>query len=120
MTQTLTLRVSADPALLTTTRLFAAGAARLAGCSDETVEDVRLAVSEACTRAVRDAAAPSEHVSVEARIDGAGLEVIVIAPAGGGTSMDDDVRDLVPALFEGAEETESDGTRIVRFHAAAS
>jgi anti-sigma regulatory factor (Ser/Thr protein kinase) len=120
VTQTLTLRVSADPALLTTTRLFAAGAARLAGCSDETVEDVRLAVSEACTRAVRDAPAPSEHVSVEARIDGAGLEVIVIAPAGGGTSMDDDVRDLVPALFEGAEETESDGTRVVRFHAAAS
>jgi anti-sigma regulatory factor (Ser/Thr protein kinase) len=119
VTRSLTLRVSADPALLTTARLFAAGAARLAGCSDETVEDVRIAVSEACTRAVRDTGTRGEHVSVEALIDGAGLEVVVISPAGGATAIDDDVRDLVPALFEGAEETESDGTRVVRFRAPA-
>jgi anti-sigma regulatory factor (Ser/Thr protein kinase) len=121
VTQTLTLWLSADAALLTTARLFAAGAARLAGCSDETVEDVRLAVSEACTQAVRDGAETGEHVSVEASIDGAGMEVVVMAPTRAGPTIEDDLRvDLIPALFEGAETTEVGGRRIVRFRAAAS
>ncbi len=120
MTQTLKLRLSADPALLTTARLFAAGAARLAGCSDETVEDVRLAVSEACTRGVRDAGDGDEPVSIEAHINGAGLEVVVLAPPGRGPALEDDLPvDLIPALFEGAEAVEADGRRIVRFRAAA-
>jgi serine/threonine-protein kinase RsbW len=120
VTRTLTLRFSADPALLTTARLFAASAARLAGCSEETVEDVRLAVSEACTRAVQESAGAPEPVSVEALIDGAGLEVVVAASAAGGPMSEDDLPvDLIPALFAGAEALEADGRRIVRFRAAA-
>jgi anti-sigma regulatory factor (Ser/Thr protein kinase) len=96
--------------------MFAASAARLAGCSDETVEDVRLAVSEACTRAVQEAGASDELVSVDATIDGAGLEVVVTAPIGRDDGFPDDPPvDLIRALFENAEDVEADGRRTVRF-----
>jgi anti-sigma regulatory factor (Ser/Thr protein kinase) len=41
-----------DPAYVRTVRLVAAAEARRAGVSDELVDEVRLAVGEACTRAV--------------------------------------------------------------------
>jgi anti-sigma regulatory factor (Ser/Thr protein kinase) len=121
VTHTLALWFSADPALLTTARLFAAGAARLAGCSEETVEDVRLAVSEACTRAVQNGSEAPDQVSVQAILDGAGLDVVVEAPAGRGPTAQDGLQiDLIPTLFEGAEDLEADGRRVVRFRASAN
>jgi hypothetical protein len=42
------LRLAPEASLIMTARLFASGLARLSGCSDERVEDVKLAVSEAC------------------------------------------------------------------------
>lgn len=43
------LQTPADPDLLTTARLFVASAARLLGCDDEALEDLKLATSEAAS-----------------------------------------------------------------------
>jgi anti-sigma regulatory factor (Ser/Thr protein kinase) len=49
---TVRLAFSPDPAYVRTVRLVAAAVARRAGVSDEVLDEVRLAVGEACTRAV--------------------------------------------------------------------
>jgi anti-sigma regulatory factor (Ser/Thr protein kinase) len=49
---TVHLTFSPDPAYVRTVRLVAAAAARRAGVTDELLDEVRLAVGEACTRAV--------------------------------------------------------------------
>jgi hypothetical protein len=41
------LKLAPDPSLIVTARLFGAGLARLAGCREEQVDDVKLAISEA-------------------------------------------------------------------------
>jgi anti-sigma regulatory factor (Ser/Thr protein kinase) len=59
------LRIAPRPDQVRTARLVAAAAARRAGLDDETVDDVRLAVGEAVTRAVlreREAGVESEIV----------------------------------------------------------
>jgi len=43
-----TVSITRDPALVRTVRLVAAAVARRAGCGEELVEEVRLAVGEAC------------------------------------------------------------------------
>lgn len=52
---TLVLSIPADPANVAAARMFVALAAREAGADDETVEDLRVAVSEACSSAVHRA-----------------------------------------------------------------
>lgn len=49
---TVQLAFSPDPAYVRTVRLVAAAVARRAGVSDEILDEVRLAIGEACTRAV--------------------------------------------------------------------
>jgi anti-sigma regulatory factor (Ser/Thr protein kinase) len=65
------LEVPALPAHVGTARLFAAAVARRFGADEDSIEELKLAVSEACTGAIRaqagDAAAP---VRVEAQHDG--------------------------------------------------
>jgi hypothetical protein len=46
------LQLVPEASLIVTARLFASGLARLAGCGEERVEDVKLAVSEACAFAL--------------------------------------------------------------------
>jgi hypothetical protein len=58
------LELAPDPSLIVTARLFAAGLARLAGCQEEQVDDVKLAISEACAVVLRGAASSAY---VEAR-----------------------------------------------------
>jgi len=49
---TVHLSFSPDPAYVRTVRMVAAAVARRAGVSDELLDEVRLAIGEACTRAV--------------------------------------------------------------------
>jgi anti-sigma regulatory factor (Ser/Thr protein kinase) len=49
---TVHLAFSPDPAYVRTVRLVASAVARRAGVSDELLDEVRLAIGEACTRAV--------------------------------------------------------------------
>lgn len=46
------LQLAPEASLIVTARLFASGLARLSGCGEERVEDVKLAVSEACAFAL--------------------------------------------------------------------
>ncbi len=122
MTRSLRLEMDADPALLGSARLFAAASARLAGCVDDVVEDVRLAVSEACTRAI-ERAPDGGRVEVQTQIVPTGLEIEIRGPTVGApapTTLDALDIDLVPALFPDAEESLQDGTLTVRFQAPAT
>jgi anti-sigma regulatory factor (Ser/Thr protein kinase) len=113
-----TLELASDPALLATARLFAAAAARAAGCQDEVAEDVRLAVSEACAGAMRRAGNGDATVTVQIRPTERSVEVTVSSAATsppGGAGPDD--IDLVTALFPDAVEVERDGRAELRFSA---
>lgn len=113
---TLELELAADPALLATARLFATAAARAGGCDDDVVEDVRLAVSEACARSMRGAG-DGERISVEAHVSLAGVAFTVEGPTGSIADDDIDGLDLVSTLFPTAA-TSADGARTsVRFDA---
>ncbi len=80
-----TVSIAHDPALVRTVRLVAAAVARRTGRDEEFVEEVRLAVGEACALLIGDVAGPGtdqslEPVTVAIRIDGR-LAVDVISTA---------------------------------------
>jgi Histidine kinase-like ATPase domain len=113
---TLELELAADPALLATARLFAAAAARAAGCDDLIVEDVRLAVSEACAASMRGATG-DERVSIGARVGSEGVSFAVEGPSGPSDGAEIAGLDLVAALFPSASTSGNGGRTTVRFDA---
>lgn len=114
---TLELELAADPALLATARLFAAAAARAAGCDDDTVEDVRLAVSEACARSIRGAG-DGDRLSIDAHVGVTGVAFVVAGPAGPSDGDEIDGLDLVATLFPSASTTGDGDRTTVRFEAS--
>lgn len=75
-----TVSIARDPALVRTVRLVAAAVARRTGRDEDFVEEVRLAVGEACALLLGedDDALPDDPVTVAIRIDG-GLAVEVVS-----------------------------------------
>lgn len=73
------LEVPAKPEFLLLARLVATGVGRSAGASEETIADLKLAVTEAVANAVRHAYPPDSpgRVSVELSADGGRLEIAV-------------------------------------------
>ena len=73
------LEVPAKPEFLLLARLAATGVGRSAGASEETIADLKLAVTEAVANAVRHAYPPDSpgRVSVELSADGDRLEIAV-------------------------------------------
>ena len=73
------LEVPAKPEFLLLARLAATGVGRSAGASEETIADLKLAVTEAVANAVRHAYPPDSpgRVSVELSADGGRLEIAV-------------------------------------------
>ena len=114
---TLSLDVAADPSLLSTARLFAASAARLAGCDDDTIADVRLAVSEACTRAIRGADGAEHLLRVTAEVTGSDLTLTVEGPDGPAAPDDLPGVDLLASLFPSVQRRIDDGRATLRFAA---
>ena len=119
------LELAAEPSLLPTARLFAAGVARQAGCSEERVEDVKLAISEACGVAL---GAEATSIRIEARSADGGV-VFDIGPIrdpagpvdiGGVETPLPRGLDLIALVFEDAHlEPTKDGERgVIRFSAA--
>jgi anti-sigma regulatory factor (Ser/Thr protein kinase) len=94
------LLLPALPSHVRTARLVCVAAARRAGLRDDLVDELRLAVGEACARAVGLHArhAPDERVTVVVTDDVLGLSVAVrdSGPAAGPT-----VDDLVGGLLDG-------------------
>jgi anti-sigma regulatory factor (Ser/Thr protein kinase) len=125
--RTSSLEFELDPELLATARLFGVAVARGSGCTDETIQDVKLAVSEACTRAIQRAGAArtDERARIDATERDGRLVISVAGPAGEpGTSPprfgdleDLGELDLVGALFDDVREETVEGVTIVTFSA---
>lgn len=116
------LDVPADPGYLVTARLFVAAVARTAGCDEEVVEDAKLAVSEACTDAIRRAARAPIAVAVANDADGVAVEVRDRGAAEAeptGDAIDGAGFGLIAALFEGAVRRRHGDQTIVRFSIGA-
>ena len=67
-----TIRIARDPALVRTVRLVAAAVARRADCPDTRIEEIRLAVGEACAVMIgqqETGAASDERVDIRLHTD---------------------------------------------------
>ncbi|SDQ74315.1 ATP-binding protein [Thermostaphylospora chromogena] len=92
---TVELTFSALPAHVRTARLVATAIARRTGVDESILDEVRLAVGEACSRAVEAHRlhCPGEPVKIELRDDGGRFEVVVtdVAP---GDELDQNLPDM--------------------------
>lgn len=94
------------PAHVRTARLVAVAVARRSGVADSLLDEVRLAVGEACSRAVEAHRqyCPAEPVKIELTDSGGRFEVVVTDSAPGeatalnGTTDAEDARGAAPAL----------------------
>jgi hypothetical protein len=109
------LQLAPEASLIVTARLFASGLARLSGCSEERVEDVKLAVSEACAFAL-SAGEPTDSLTVDVHKDAHRLTFEVgpapDAPSGGhdaGAAALPQGLDLVRLIFDDARVTSRRG-----------
>jgi anti-sigma regulatory factor (Ser/Thr protein kinase) len=112
------LEIPAVPVHLGTARTFSSQIARHAGVGDAVVEDVKLAVSEACAGSV-DPVGAGERVVIRSSL---GPEVVAFEVEGGGDfapdlSQDGPARlDLIRTLFPDASlNRHDDGRTTVRF-----
>lgn len=98
------LLLSPLPSHVRTARLVAVAAARRAGLDDELVDELRLAVGEACSRAVSLHARHAPHrpvrLSVADDVTGLTLTVVDAGPAAGPAPDD-----LAAGLVAGADES---------------
>jgi hypothetical protein len=109
------LQLAPEASLIVTARLFASGLARLSGCGEERVEDVKLAVSEACAFALSGGES-SHSLTVDVHKDAHRLTFEVgpapDAPPGGpdaGAAAVPQGLDLVRLIFDDARVTTRTG-----------
>lgn len=102
----LMLTVPPEPQYVSVARLFAAAIARGLACDEEWVEDLKIAISEACTNAIKahHGASVAEPVRIVARRD---LETLwfEIIDAGGGFDPEPVAGDAytpVAGIYEGS------------------
>ncbi len=121
-----------DPAYVATVRLFASSVARQAGVAEEVMDDVKLAIGEACSRALGGSDADTP-LWVAAELD-AGRLMFQISQGDVGLPPPDEVDtptpaelakglslELVTALFDDAEVVSaSDGRPVMRFSVPAA
>jgi anti-sigma regulatory factor (Ser/Thr protein kinase) len=127
---TVSLAIPADPASVGTVRYFAASIARHAGLPEELINDLRLAVSEACAEAIDTGVTGSIRVALSLEPEGIDVEVTSdgsIRQEGESPEREGLVPinrlQLIGALFPDAETDQGHGMRVVRFtvpHASSS
>lgn len=125
-----TLELPADPAYMATARLFAWTLARQFGVNEELLEDLKLAISEACIRALTTA--EGQPVAMAAERQGGRLAFQVVqgtTPGGGDPAMATPTPEemaaglsleLITALFDDGEVAEEGGRSVVRFSVPAA
>lgn len=115
------LEIPADPAYVATARLFSAAVGRQLGLEEERVDDLKLAISEACIVVMREGSG-TILLRMNARDGGLGFELfgsgtVAATLEEGGTPQDFSrgvATEMIRALFEGAAIEASDrGTRVV-------
>ncbi|MFE7776543.1 ATP-binding protein [Streptomyces sp. NPDC057445] len=113
---TVELRFSAQPEHVRTARLVAAAVARRAGVDEAVLDEVRLAVGEACSRAV--GLHRSNHITAPVKVvlteeeKTFSIEVVDAVPAAGGGAdsvAGSGVAGAGSGSAEGAEDTDGDG-----------
>ena len=120
-----TLDLPPQPISIGTARLFSATVARFFGTQEDAVEDLKLAVSEACTVAIRVNEAKGRRVHLA--IEGGRPTLTFSIPDGGSGASDrtDPLEvasgELIHALFPSAEFVPTeDGRADVRFSVPTS
>ncbi len=113
---TYAIDIDADSHLLPTARMFAATVARQFGCAEDSVLDVKIAVSEACANAVQahqehDVAAPI-HLSVEE--DEQGLTYQIEDSGPGFDPEPEPPRAVFQRAVEGSEQRQGMGLALIR------
>lgn len=110
---TITLQICPDPAHVRIVRLVAAAFARRAGVNEESIDEVKLAVGEACGMAVSALEGDSdEHLTVELD-DAPSLRIVVRTPLDlahlsapdADTGLVPDGLDVIRALLEDVDIT---------------
>ena len=114
------MHIPPDTAHVASIRAFVGAIGRHSGCSDETIEDLRFAVTEACGQALEQDAAP-DGIVLRTSVDGERLTV-EIEPAGSfeRTGRDGEVVGrwaLIQALFPDAELQDQGGSAVLRLAA---
>lgn len=129
------LEFSSEPDFISTARLFAGATARYYGCDEDAVQDVKIAISEACTNAVKahDSAlvAMPVRVVVQPADDRVEFHVIDVgggfehAGGNGERSVGDDLMEsgiglhIIQSLFPDAQVgPNTEGGTTVRFSVA--
>jgi hypothetical protein len=108
-----------DPAYVATARMFASSLARQVGVDEEMLDDLKLAVSEACARALGFGA--GEALQVRAHLADDRLVFEIPQGRSGPSPQTGDLAaglsmELVTVLFDDAELVQGDdGTHAVRF-----
>lgn len=126
--EALRIHVPPLPVHLRAIRTFLASAGRQMGCSDEAIEDLRLAATEICTQAIEEGSAPD---GIEVRVWWDERLVIEFEPAPGFAGPDDGGDEaaermtggrrlaLVTALFPDVAVDAVGPTAVVRFRVDA-
>ncbi|MGH2710405.1 MAG: ATP-binding protein [Actinomycetota bacterium] len=119
-----TLELPRDPAFVATARMFASSLARHFEIEEDVVEDLKLAVSEACTRAIAAANRKDEPLAVSVARDNGRLVFEVsqgdpskVAETGAQEQLSAGLSlELITALFADAEvAADAGGQPVVRF-----
>jgi serine/threonine-protein kinase RsbW len=120
------LEIPPEAAYVSTARLFVGAIARHFGVDEDSVEDLKLAVSEACNAAIRirQLETQDRSIRIESNTHGSLLmfdveDAVEAKPSSIATSTEDLVRglslELIQALFPGAETSPSpDGGTSIR------
>jgi hypothetical protein len=111
-----------DPAYVAPARMFAAELARQAGVAEELLDDVKVAVSEACSRALGSPELPDGLRVKAARRDGRVFFEIPQGEQGAASGSTTDrltaalSLELIGVLFEDGEAAvDEDGASVIRF-----
>ena len=107
----LSIRIPPDAAQVAAVRAFVGAVGRQVGCSEETIDDLRLVATEACAQAIEDDAA-LDGIEVRTALNEEGRLVLEIEPTGAfdpppegsdGSSGSSTRRALIEGLFPDAE-----------------
>jgi Histidine kinase-like ATPase domain len=121
---TTTLAIPADPAYVGTVRYFAATIARHEGLPEELIDDLRLAVSEACAEAIVAGVTGSIRVALSLEPERIDVEVTSGSAQSEGEPLAREAlvpiyrMQLIRALFPDAKTDPGHGVRVVRFTVA--
>jgi anti-sigma regulatory factor (Ser/Thr protein kinase) len=112
------IRIPPDAAHVAAIRVFVGVVARQIGCSEELIEDLRLAASEAAAQAIEEGVA-ADGIELSARPDGPRLTIEIrpcgaFSPVGDGPARSTERRALIEALFPDAEFDVDDGCSVLR------